>query len=64
MYAIRSYYELGAKAYAAAAFAGEHGVEVWVVLLAAFAEGHIPQAVHLPPAGHPDEAEELARLLV
>jgi 3-mercaptopyruvate sulfurtransferase SseA len=29
---------------------------------AAFAEGHIPQAVHLQPAGHPDEAEELQRL--
>ena len=29
---------------------------------AAFAEGHIPQAVHLPPAGHPDEAAELAKL--
>jgi rhodanese-related sulfurtransferase len=29
---------------------------------AAFAEGHIPQAVHLPPAGHPDEPAELAKL--
>lgn len=29
---------------------------------AAFAEGHIPQAVHLPPAGHPDEAHELQKL--
>ena len=29
---------------------------------AAFAEGHIPQAVHLPPAGHPDEQAELAKL--
>ena len=29
---------------------------------AAFAEGHIPQAVHLPPAGHPDEASEMQKL--
>jgi rhodanese-related sulfurtransferase len=29
---------------------------------AAFAEGHIPLAVHLLPAGHPDEASELQRL--
>jgi 3-mercaptopyruvate sulfurtransferase SseA len=29
---------------------------------AAFAEGHIPLAVHLPPAGHVDEASELAHL--
>jgi rhodanese-related sulfurtransferase len=29
---------------------------------AAFAEGHIPLAVHLLPAGHPDEAAEMQRL--
>jgi len=29
---------------------------------AAFAEGHIPGAIHLPPAGHPDEQAELAKL--
>lgn len=29
---------------------------------AAFAEGHIIDAVHLPPAGHPNEAAELSRL--
>src|SRR5262249_33306424 len=27
-----------------------------------FAEGHIPQAVHLEPAGHPDLAEQLSHL--
>jgi 3-mercaptopyruvate sulfurtransferase SseA len=27
-----------------------------------FAEGHIPNAIHLPPHGHPGEAEALARL--
>ncbi len=27
-----------------------------------FAEGHVPGAVHLPPAGHPDEAGLLAGL--
>lgn len=29
---------------------------------AAFAEGHVVGAVHLPPAGHPDEAAELSKL--
>jgi 3-mercaptopyruvate sulfurtransferase SseA len=29
---------------------------------AAFASGHIPGAVHLPPAGHPDEGRTLERL--
>jgi rhodanese-related sulfurtransferase len=29
---------------------------------AAFAEGHIPLAVHLSPAGHPDETVELQKL--
>lgn len=29
---------------------------------AAFAEGHIPGALHLPPAGHPDEAAALQSL--
>jgi rhodanese-related sulfurtransferase len=27
-----------------------------------FAHGHIQNAVHLPPAGHPDEATEIAKL--
>jgi rhodanese-related sulfurtransferase len=29
---------------------------------AAFAEGHIPGALHLPPAGHPDESDQLEKL--
>jgi len=29
---------------------------------AAFAQGHIPSAVHLMPAGHPDEQATIARL--